>query len=386
MLFYVVHAAGSAIYFVFFFLLLLASRVPRTNPGCGWWAFAIFLACIARVSFSWMQADDAAIAKLLYALLTLAEKLALLIGVIKFFNVEIKLRTVLSMVGVMQLWVLSAHFFQYGSSVYSTGLALCNAICLGMVSWFVWNSTVTIPRISKVAIVTASSLMVLLWLIFVPISRYLYADWRTMSFVAGTFVMVLLYTSLISAVFVLFQKRLLDSEMKALDLAYKDPLTGLSNKRYIDALFGQALQLANRPHQLLALYYIDLDKFKPVNDEAGHKAGDQVLKNVAERLTKAIRSTDICARLGGDEFVVIATQLESDEQAELIAIKLLSSLNEDHEVNNRRYQVGASIGVSLYPHHGATFMELLEQADEAMYIMKKEGRGGYRVASAFSYK
>lgn len=380
MLFYVVHAAGSAIYFVFFFLLLLASRVPRTNLGCGWWALAIFLACIARVSFSWMQADDAAIAKLLYALLTLAEKLALLIGVIKFFNVEVKLRTVLSMVGVMQLWVLSAHFFQYGSSVYSIGLALCNAICLGMVSWFVWNSTVTIPRISKVAIVTASSLMVLLWLIFVPVSRYLYADWRTMSFVAGTFVMVLLYTSLISAVFVLFQKRLLDSEMKALDLAYKDPLTGLSNKRYIDALFGQALQLANRPHQLLALYYIDLDKFKPVNDEAGHKAGDQVLKNVAERLTKAIRSTDICARLGGDEFVVIATQLESDEQAELIATKLLSCLNEDHEVNNRRYQVGASIGVSLYPHHGATFMKLLERADEAMYVMKKEGRGGYRMA------
>lgn len=382
MLFYSIHSAGSAIYLVFFFLLLIARKVPRTNPGCGWWALAIFLACLARLAFSWIHEADVATAKLLYSLLTLTEKLALLIGVARFFAVNINLPALCSMVIAMQLWILSAHFLQYNATTYSSGLALFNAICLAMVSWYTWHSTVVIPTLSKTAIVLSSTAMALLWLIFVPVSRYLYADWRTLSFVAGTVIMVLLYTSLISAVLMLFQKRLLESEAQALELAYKDPLTGLSNKRYVDALFGKALQLANRPHQLLALYYIDLDKFKPVNDEAGHKAGDLVLKIVAERLTKAIRSTDICARLGGDEFIVVATQLESTEQARLIAEKLLNCLNEPYQVNNKQYQVGASIGISLYPEHGKTFPELLEKADEAMYVMKRDGRGGYRMATA----
>lgn len=380
MLFYSIHSAGSAIYLVFFFLLLIARKVPRTNPGCGWWAIAIFLACLARISFAWMQESDAALAKLLYSLLTLSEKLALLIGVARFFAIHINLPALCSMVIAMQLWILSAHFLQYNATTYSSGLALFNAIFLAMVSWFTWRSAVVIPVLNKTAIIVFSVAMAMLWLIFVPVSRYLYADWRTLSFVAGTVVMVLLYTSLISSVLMLFQKRLLDSEAQALELAYKDPLTGLSNKRYVDALFGKALQLANRPHQLLALYYIDLDKFKPVNDEAGHKAGDLVLKTVAERLTSAIRSTDICARLGGDEFIVVATRLESTEQARLIAEKLLSCLNEPYQVNNKQYQVGASIGISLYPEHGKTFTELLEKADEAMYVMKRNGRGSYRMA------
>ena len=219
MLFYSIHSAGSAIYLVFFFLLLIARKVPRTNPGCGWWALAIFLACLARLSFSWIHEADVATAKLLYSLLTLAEKLALLIGVARFFAVNINLAALCSMVIAMQLWILSAHFLQYNATTYSSGLALFNAICLAMVSWYTWRSTVVIPTLSKTAIVLSSTAMALLWLIFVPVSRYLYADWRTMSFVAGTVVMVLLYTSLISAVLVLFQKRLLDSEAQALELA-----------------------------------------------------------------------------------------------------------------------------------------------------------------------
>lgn len=382
MLFYVIHSAGSAIYLVFFFLLLIARKVPRTNPGCGWWALAICLASAARLSFAWMQETDADLAKLLYSLLTLSEKLALLIGVVRFFAANINIAALCTMVFTMQLWVLSAYLLHYSATTYSSGLALFNAICLAMVCWYTWRSTVVVPKFSKAAIVACSAVMALHWLIFVPVSRLLYADWRTMAFVAGTIVMVLLYTALISAVLMLFQKRLLDSESHALELAYKDPLTGLSNKRYVDSLFGKALQLANRPHQHLALYYIDLDKFKPVNDEAGHKAGDLVLKTVAERLTSAIRSTDICARLGGDEFIVVATQLENTEQANLIAEKLLSCLSEAYQVNNKTYHIGASIGISLYPEHGKTFPELLEKADEAMYAMKREGRGGYRAATS----
>ncbi len=378
MLFQIVHSAGSAIYFVFSILLLLASQVPRTNPGCGWWAAAIFVAFVARLAFLSVQADDAALAKLLYALLSITEKLLLLIGAARFFATVLSPRILLLMTLSMQLWLLSAHFYQYSSAVYSSGLALFNASCLLLFIISVLRGTVALHAGIKLTIILTCALLMLHWLLFVPISRMVYHDWRTVAFIIGTALVVMQYTALIAAVLSLFQKRLLDSESKALELAYKDPLTGLSNKRYVDALFGKALQLATRPHQFLALYYIDLDKFKPVNDQAGHKVGDLVLQQVAQRMQACLRSTDICARIGGDEFVVIATQLEQQQQAAEIAKKILHCLQQPYIVEGKTYQLGASIGISLYPKHGTAFADLLEKADAAMYQMKNAGRGGYR--------
>lgn len=377
MLFQIVHTAGSAIYFVFFILFLLSSRVPRTNAGSGWWALAIFLAFLARLSFLGIHTDDAAMAKLLYSLLTLSEKLMLMIGCARFFGPIFKTRSLVGLVLIMQLWVLSAHVWQYPSWLYSTGLSVFNGLCLFILIITVWRGTAPIHPLIKTAIVLLSALLMLHWLMFVPVSRFFYEAWRTTAFIAGTGMVVLLYTALISAVFSMFQQRLQESESRALELAYKDPLTGLSNKRYVDALFDKALQLATRPHQSLAVYYIDLDKFKPVNDQAGHKVGDMVLKEVALRLQSCIRSTDICARIGGDEFVVIATQLEQESHAADIASKILDRLNATYRIDNHEYHVGASIGVSIYPAHGDIFTDLLEKADSAMYQMKNSGRGGY---------
>lgn len=379
MLFQIVHSAGSAVYFVFFLLLLLASRVPRTNPGCGWWAAAIFVAFVARLAFLSVQADDAALAKLLYALLSVTEKLLLLIGTGMFFGAVLSNRTLTLSTLLMQLWLLSAHVFNYSAALYSSGLALFNAAFLLLVIITVWRGTTALYHGIKLTIVLTCSLLMLHWLLFVPISRIFYQDWRTVAFIIGTALVVMQYTALIAAVLSLFQKRLLDSESKALELAYKDPLTGLSNKRYVDALFGKALQLATRPHQFLALYYIDLDKFKPVNDQAGHKVGDLVLQQVAQRMQACLRSTDICARIGGDEFVVIATQLEQQSQAAEIAEKILQCLQQPYHIADNSYQLGASIGISLYPSHGTTFGDLLDKADTAMYQIKNAGRGGYRI-------
>ncbi|HEY0891652.1 MAG TPA: GGDEF domain-containing protein, partial [Cellvibrio sp.] len=163
------------------------------------------------------------------------------------------------------------------------------------------------------------------------------------------------------------------------DLAYHDPLTGLNNQRYMTTLFDQALLLATRPHQMLAVIYIDLDNFKPINDTDGHLVGDEVLKTIAKRLVDNTRSTDICARMGGDEFVVIATQLESEEHAHQIAAKLLQQCCNDVLINDKNYRLGASVGVSVYPAHGNDLTQLLKNADEAMYEVKKNGKSGYQV-------
>jgi diguanylate cyclase len=162
-------------------------------------------------------------------------------------------------------------------------------------------------------------------------------------------------------------------------LAYHDPLTGLNNKRYMNTLFEQALILAMRPHQMLALIYIDLDNFKPINDTAGHLVGDEVLKVIAKRLLDHTRSTDICARIGGDEFVVIATQLEHVEHANQIANKILEQCCADIIIDQHIYHLGASLGVSIYPSHGNDLTQLLQHADEAMYKVKKNGKSGFQV-------
>ena len=194
--------------------------------------------------------------------------------------------------------------------------------------------------------------------------------------------MALQYTSLLTAILALFHRRLIQAEAKALKMAFKDPLTGLYNKHFMNNLFDQALLLATRPHHLVAVYYIDLDNFKPVNDQAGHAVGDKVLMCVAQRLKEAVRSTDICARLGGDEFTVIATQLERQDQAPEIAKKLLAKLAAPIEVGHQQFVLGASIGISLYPSHGQDLSRLLEQADAAMYHVKHRGKSGYELYTA----
>lgn len=119
--------------------------------------------------------------------------------------------------------------------------------------------------------------------------------------------------------------------------------------------------------------------FVPINDAAGHQVGDEVLKIIAHRLLEHSRSTDICARMGGDEFAVIATQLETVEQVHQIAEKLLEQCCDRVEIDNKQYNLGASIGISMYPQHGNTLHQLLKNADDAMYEVKKNGKSGYQV-------
>lgn len=227
----------------------------------------------------------------------------------------------------------------------------------------------------------SSALLALHWL-----SAFLIIEaqpsWFRHGFLLGTVLVLVQYFSLLAAIMLSFQNRLLEAESKALDMAFQDPLTGLSNQRYMTALFEKALLLANRPHQLAAIVYIDLDNFKPINDRAGHRVGDEVLKILAGRLRQSTRSTDICARVGGDEFVAICTQLDDANHADEIAGKILREMTAPISVGGKDYRVGASIGVSLYPMHGNSLARLLDYADQAMYQVKSSGKNGYRVHEA----
>ncbi len=156
-------------------------------------------------------------------------------------------------------------------------------------------------------------------------------------------------------------------------LAHTDPLTNLPNRRGMQEALSNALRLCCHEQQL-AVYLLDLDGFKPVNDEHGHDVGDELLVAVARRLQGHVRATDLVARLGGDEFVVVASALESPAQAHDLANKLLDAFHAPFTLSSTKVQVGLTIGYALAPLDAYDAASLLKLADAAMYQGKQNGK------------
>jgi diguanylate cyclase (GGDEF)-like protein len=157
----------------------------------------------------------------------------------------------------------------------------------------------------------------------------------------------------------------------------EDTLTGLPNRNWMQTYLPEAIKHAAENKTMLALLFVDLDGFKKVNDTAGHAAGDEVLRNAAQRLKDAVRPHDYVARLGGDEFVIILEQLAHKSDAAHVADRILQKFHESFRVAQAVHSLGASIGISLYPSDGTNAETLLRNADVAMYSVKAGGKGNY---------
>lgn len=162
------------------------------------------------------------------------------------------------------------------------------------------------------------------------------------------------------------------SEEKLSYMAFHDPLTGLANRTKLFDRIDQFIKRSRRSHAIGALLYLDLDRFKNLNDSLGHTVGDQMLVEVAERLSSRIRSHDLIARVGGDEFVLWLEDLQSVNEAEIVAEKFLGVFNEPFEVNSHEYLLQGSIGIALYPQDARERDSLLKNADAAMYRAKED--------------
>ena len=164
-------------------------------------------------------------------------------------------------------------------------------------------------------------------------------------------------------------------------LAYHDTLTGLPNRRLLDDRLKQAVYLAQRRDARIGVMLIDLDEFKQVNDSLGHRAGDAVLREVSRRLAGCVRKADTLARQGGDEFVVVVPDLAMESDCQVVAEKILRSLEPECIVDGHAFRIGASIGISLFPADAGDGETLLRNADAAMYRAKQLGRNNYRFFS-----
>jgi diguanylate cyclase (GGDEF)-like protein/PAS domain S-box-containing protein len=173
-----------------------------------------------------------------------------------------------------------------------------------------------------------------------------------------------------------------ERESRIQHLADHDALTGLLNRRLLEDRLQQSINLARRNDAMVAVMLIDLDGFKAVNDQYGHLMGDYVLRTVAKRLKDCVRESDTVARLGGDEFVVLLSGQRSPEDSGVVAEKILGALTEAVAAGGRRFEIGASIGISVFPRDGTSPEQLLKHADAAMYRVKEAGKNRYQFYSS----
>ena len=163
------------------------------------------------------------------------------------------------------------------------------------------------------------------------------------------------------------------------EMAHHDALTKLPNRILFEIRLVEAMDNARRVDRMVALHFLDLDGFKDINDTLGHRAGDMLLQQIAERLKDCVRKSDTVARLGGDEFAVIQTNLVKDNDIAILAQRLNDALAVPHRLDGEVVYSGASIGITVYPHDAAEVEKLLKNADLALYRAKQEGRGMYQL-------
>ncbi len=168
------------------------------------------------------------------------------------------------------------------------------------------------------------------------------------------------------------QERLAKESLAHKLSAQKDALTGVYNRLYFDQFLENSIEMAMKYNYKIALFFIDLDGFKILNDTYGHDAGDFILKSVASDLSSAIRESDMIARIGGDEFVVVMSPFGSEGREGVYGKRLFEIISQPRSLNNQALDISASIGLAIYPDDAKSADQLIKYADEAMYAAKKE--------------
>jgi diguanylate cyclase (GGDEF)-like protein/PAS domain S-box-containing protein len=200
----------------------------------------------------------------------------------------------------------------------------------------------------------------------------IFPKWANLSAVKNDYGVVTHYISTFSDI-----SERVAAEERIRQLAFYDTLTGLPNRSTLYSLMEQALIIASRQNLSGALMFIDLDRFKYVNDTLGHGAGDQLIQRVATRFKTCLRASDVVARLGGDEFVVALVDIAKPADVAIVAQKILAIFASPFLIDGHEISISASIGISVYPTDGNTVEDLLKHADIAMYRAKEQGRSNF---------
>lgn len=199
-----------------------------------------------------------------------------------------------------------------------------------------------------------------------------YPEWLSITVVRDTQGKIVNYIAMFNDI-----TEIKEREQQIEFLAHYDPLTQLANRFQLKTKMQHLLALASRNKILLAVLFLDLDRFKILNDSLGHSSGDAVLLIVADRLKNTLRDVDIVARLGGDEFVIVLPNLKEVSDAMFVARKLEEVVRKPMQIDGQMLTITSSIGISVYPENGEDYETLLKNADTAMYNAKRSGRDNF---------
>jgi diguanylate cyclase (GGDEF)-like protein/PAS domain S-box-containing protein len=177
------------------------------------------------------------------------------------------------------------------------------------------------------------------------------------------------------------EQQLIENQQRLDKMAHHDQLTGLPNRHYLTAFLPQAIEEAKAANTMLGVVFLDLDRFKHINDTRGHETGDKLLQEVATRLRTCVRDSDVVIRMGGDEFVVVFRNVKNYDEVTLGAGRIIETLNRPMVIDRHPLQTTGSVGVSLYPRDGSDMIELLKHSDTAMYQAKDRGRNNVQMFS-----
>ena len=300
--------------------------------------------------------------ELLIAYLTVPLLLSLLSYQKMYFNAKEKPEIAAIFLGMGAVSWLAMHFSQLLDS--------SEILTLVLLVFVLWASLRFNSTIAHLAIfIAAIFVFITLILSDKTLNAELYSQTLLM-FKIGVVVMIL-GGLFVAAAF--SERNHVETELSK--LANHDPLTGLPNRMYFQNFISRSLLHARRQKHQLYLLFIDLNRFKKINDAEGHELGDAVLKIIANRLNDTLRGDDFVARLGGDEFAVVFSHPPVKNAASNLARKIINIISEPFDLNERRYSVGASIGISVYPDDAIDANTLLRQADLAMYQAKSKQSG-----------
>jgi len=182
------------------------------------------------------------------------------------------------------------------------------------------------------------------------------------------------------------EQQLIENQNRLDRMAHHDQLTGLPNRHYLTAFLPEAIAEATAAGTMLGVVFLDLDRFKHINDTRGHETGDKLLQEVASRLRAVVRDSDVVIRMGGDEFVVVFRNVKSCDEVTLGAGRIIETLNQPIIIDQHPLQTTGSVGVSLFPRDGSSMVELLKHSDTAMYQAKDRGRNNVQMFSQIMNK
>lgn len=275
----------------------------------------------------------------------------------------------------------------WGASILIPDLSQPMQVCIQMmlISGVVAGSVTTYAGhpICMVAFVSPITLIMVVWFFMQSVPQWHVAGVSVLAFMAVvSYTSHATYRSVVTSFSLRFDnlglvEELQNAQKKMIDMAYRDSLTDLPNRLLLKEIFKNAAAAADRNRAGMAILYIDLNNFKPINDKWGHAFGDSALKKIANIMESQLRKSDVLARIGGDEFVALLQHVRRPEDAFFAANKLVWKTEQPFEVEGKEIALGASIGIALYPKHGARLGELLSKADQAMYKVKGAGSAGW---------